>query len=236
MKVLVFLLVLINMLFYAFGQGYFGQPENPDGGRLERQVQPELMRIVSRGELPVVPTKVAEAAKPVELVLHEESKPEPVSKINSATLVCLAWENLSSVEADSLSALLATQFPDFKLIRRQAGGEANGWWVYIAALPGKAMVEKKTSELRQFGVTDYFVIPDGPNRFAISLGVFTSEKRGQERLAEVKEKGVRSARLAPRPGKDGTTSLQATGPAEPKATLLDAVGKLLPKASLETCK
>ena len=48
-------------------------------------------------------------------------------------------------------------------------------------------------ELRQLGITDYFVILDGPNRFAISLGVYSSEKGGQERLAEVKEKGVRSA-------------------------------------------
>ena len=236
MKALVFLLVLVNMLFYAFSEGYFGQPENPDGGRLERQVQPERMHIVSRGEQPGVPAKASDAVKPVEPLRHEESKPEPASKIDAPVEICLAWENLSSLEADRLSALLVSQFADFKLVRRQAEGEANGWWVYISALPGKAEVEKKAGELRQFGVTDYFVIPDGPNRFAISLGVFTSEKRAQERLAEVKEKGVRSARLAPRPGKDGTVSLQATGPAQPKATLLEAVGKELPKANLETCK
>lgn len=235
-KALVFLLVLANMLFYAFSEGYFGQPENPDGGRLEKQVQPDRMRIVSRGEQPIVPAKASEAVQPAEPVLPKESKPEPVSKIEAVTQICLAWANLSSVEADRLSEIFASQFTDFKLVRRQAGGEANGWWVYISALPGKAEVEKKASELRQFGVTDYFVIPDGPNRFAISLGVFTSEKRGQERLAEVKEKGVRSARLAPRPGKDGTVSLQAIGPAEPKATLLEAVGKVLPKMVLEPCK
>lgn len=238
MKPLVFLLLLVNLLFYAFSEGYFGQPENPDGGRLERQVQPERMHIVSRGE-PVAPLNVVPAVKPVEPVepvRHEENASDPVSKTEEVAEVCLAWENLSSLEADHLSALLADQFADFKLTRRQADGEVNGWWIYIPALPGKAEVEKKAGELRQFGVTDYFVIPDGPNRFAISLGVFTSEKRAQERLAEVKGKGVRSARLAPRPGKDGTISLRATGPAEPKAALFEAVGQVLPKAALEPCK
>ena len=90
--------------------------------------------------------------------------------------------------------------------------------------------------MRQIGVSDYFIIQDGANRFAISLGVFSSEKGGQERLAEVKDKGVRSARLTPRPGKDSTVSLQATGPAPDKAALLAAVAKALPKAGGQSCR
>ena len=38
MKALVFLLILFNLLFYAFTQGYFGQAEHPDAGRIEKQV------------------------------------------------------------------------------------------------------------------------------------------------------------------------------------------------------
>ena len=234
MKALVFLLVLGNLLFYAFSQGYFGEAENPDAIRVEKQVLPERMRIVSRGEAPVVKAK---ASEPVKLEpVAEEVKPEPVAKPEPLPTACLAWEHLSVADADKLSALFSGKFAGFKSTRRVVAAEGSGWWVFVPPQANKADAEKKAGELRQLGVTDYFIIQDGANRFAISLGVFSSEKGGQDRLAEVKEKGVRSARLTPRPGKDSTVNLQATGPAPDKAALLAAVAKALPKAGGQSCK
>lgn len=251
MKFLVFLLALLNMLFYAYSQGYFGHPENPDAGRLERQVQADRMRIVSRGPAPAAPAKAPTPAKPVEVsetpapvvaeeVQPEASKPaaaekaEPVVRAEALAPVCLAWEQLSSLEAERLNALLAGKFPAFKVVRGD-GNEANGWWVFIPPLADKEAADKRAAELRQFGVTDYFIIQEGPNRFAISLGIFSSEKGAKERLIEVQEKGVRSARLIPRPGKDGTLALQVTGPADSRAALVSALAKAsLPKAG--TCR
>lgn len=239
MKALVFLLLLFNLLFYAFTQGYFGRTENPDAGRIERQVLAERMRIVSRGEVPVVPAKapepVPEPIKP-EVVPDDTTKAAPASRVEEAVSVCLAWEHLSLAEAEQLTALLNSKFVEFKVSRQALAGETNGWWVFIPALSGKAEADKKAGELRQLGVTDYFIILDGPNRFAISLGVYSTEKGGQERLAEAKEKGIRSARLAPRPSKDGTISLLATGPAEAKVALLEVVGRVLPKIDAQSCK
>jgi hypothetical protein len=51
-KVLVFLLVLGNLLFYAFSAGYLGHPDNPDAARVDQQITPERLRVVSRGEAP----------------------------------------------------------------------------------------------------------------------------------------------------------------------------------------
>lgn len=234
MKTLVFLLVLGNLLFYAFSQGYFGEAENPDAMRIEKQVLPERMRIVSRGEAPAVTAKAPEPVKPEPEV--EEIKPEPVAKPEPVPTACLSWEHLSVVEADKLSTLLSGKFARFKSTRRLVAAEGSGWWVFVPPQASKAEAEKKAGELRQLGVTDYFIIQEGTNRFAISLGVFSSEKGGQDRLAEVNEKGVRSARLTPRPGKDSTINLQATGPAPDKAALLAAVEKVLPKAGAQSCK
>lgn len=236
MKALVFLLVLFNLLFYAFTQGYFGKPENPDADRIDKQVLAERMRIVSRGEVPAPPAKAPESVKPA-VVVEEAKALEPASKVDEAPPVCLVWEHLSVAEADRINSLLAYQFADFKVTRQAQAGESEstGWWVFVPPLPGKAEADKKAGELRQLGVTDYFIIPDGPNRFAISLGIFSTEKGGQERLVELKGKGVRSARLTPRPGKDGTVSLQATGPEAGKSGLLEAVGKVLPKTEVQAC-
>ena len=234
MKTLVFLLVLGNLLFYAFSAGYFGRPDNPDAIRIDKQVLPERMRIVSRGEAPAAPAKAPEPVVPEPVV--EAVSAKAVAKAEDSAPVCLAWEHLSVAEADRLGTVLTGQFAEFKLVRQVVAAEGNGWWVFVPPLSGKAEAERKAGELRLFGVSDYFIIQEGPNRFAISLGVFSSEKGGQERLAELREKGVRSARLTPRPGKDGTVSLQATGPATAKPALLEAVGKALPKAETQGCK
>lgn len=242
MKALVFLLVLGNLLFYAFGAGYFGRLDNPDAGRIEHQVTPERMRIVSRGEAPAAPAKAAEPAREeqpapvqVEPAVPEAAK-EEAPKALEVPSVCLAWDHLAVADADRLAAVVASKFKDFKLTRRVVAAEGNGWWVYIQPQASKAEAEKKGGELRELEVTDFFVVQDGVNRFAISLGVFSSEKGAQDRLAELKAKGVRSARVAPRPGKDSTVKLLATGPASDKSALIAAAGKIAPKADALLCK
>lgn len=253
MKALVFLLVFANLLFYAFSAGYFGRPDNPDAGRVEQQVAPERMRIVSRGDAPtaatpaakhepaVVEAKPAETPPVAEKTLEKAAEapvPEPETKAESADkpVVCLVWRPLPVADADRLAALLGKRFGDYKVTRKQTASESNGWWVFIPPLAGKADADKKSGELRELGVTEFFVVQDAQNRFAISLGVFSSEKGGQERLAELKAKGVRSAQIAPRPGKDSLVTVQARGPAGAKVAVIGAVGQILPKAEALACK
>lgn len=240
MKVLVFLLVLANLLFYAFSAGYFGRPENPDAGRLEQQVEPDKMRLVSHGEAPPASKKVVEPAPvpPVEVAPAPEAEPVPApAPAPVVEKICLRWEHLPVAEANRLSARIDEKFAAFKQVKRAVAAEGAGWWVYIPPLPGKDEAEKKAGELRQFGVTDYFIIQEaGPSRFAISLGVFSSEKGGQERLAELKAKGVRSAKLNVRPGKESLITLEASGPATDKAALSKAALAIVPKAPAADCK
>lgn len=250
MKVLVFLLVFANLLFYAFGAGYFGHSENPDAGRVDQQIFPEKMRIVSRGEAPAPSVKAEpvvaeaaqaeaeqEAAKPeapapakeqVEAPVKEE-KPEP-------PLVCLVWRQLSVADADRLAALMSKRFKELKVTRKTVSGESNGWWTFVPPQASKADADKKAGELQELGVKDFFVVQEGPNRYAISLGVFSTEKGSQDRLAELKAKGVRSATAAARPGKDSVVTLQAKGRGGEKSAVLAAVGEALPKAEAQSCK
>lgn len=243
MKLLVFLLVLGNLLFYAFSAGHLGRPDNPDAGRVNQQILPERMRIVSRGEAPAAPAKadipkpvVVEAAPPVEAPAPVKEADAPAPTPAEIAQTCLAWEHLAAPDADRLAAMLAGKYSDFKVSRRVIAAEGNGWWVFIPPLAGKADADKKSGELKQLDISDFFVVQDGPSRFAISLGVFSSEKGAQERLADLKAKGVRSAKVGPRPGKDSTVRLQAQGPETSRGGLLAAAGKILPKAEALDCK
>jgi len=226
-KTLVFILVLGNLLFYAFSAGYFGHPDNPDGGRIEQQVAPERMRLVSRGEAPPVKPAEVPPAAPVSAEAEAAAGPR----------TCLRWDQLSAEKARQLSSKIGDKFAAYALTKHTVAGESNGWWVFIPPLPGKAEADKKAGELRQLGITDYFIIADdGPHRFAISLGVFSSEKGGQDRLGELKAKGVKSARVSPRTSKEPTITLEASGPLGDKEALLKTVAEILPKGQAQSCK
>ena len=223
MKALVFLLVLVNLLFYAFTEGVFGRPGNPDAGRVEQQLVPERVRIVARGDQP--PPKRpngAEAAPPRNAVPEE---------------LCLSWDRLPAPEADQLASTLAERFAGVRVERRAVASEGSGWWVFVPPLPNKAEADRKAAELKELGVKDYFVVQDaGPSQYAISLGVFSGEKGGQERLAELKAKGVKSAKVAPRPGKETQFNVEARGPMQLQEGVQGVAAEIVPKAEARVCK
>lgn len=233
MKPLVFLLVLANLLFYAFSSGLVGKSDQAETARLAQQVQPESIRIVAKGEAPPV-------AKPQ----VADSEPLPAAGTadpgQSDTVpddaVCLRWPALGAVEAERLARLITRGFAAFSLIRESPVGDGQGWWVFIPSLGSKAAAEKKAAELIAFGVDEYFIIPDGANRFAISLGVFSTEKRGRERLAELQAKRVRSAKLDVRPDRDGNIRLTLRGPASQREAVQKALASALPSNVAQDCR
>ncbi len=245
MKVLVFLLVLGNLLFYAFTAGYLGHADNPDAGRVEQQIVPDRLRIVSRGEAPAVQSQAKPDPAPGDDSAKPEATPEADNKLEAPkedapekpdALVCLAWRQLTPAEADKVAAMMGKRFAEFKLSRKAAAAEGNGWWVYIPPLPGKAEADKKAGELRDLGVSDFFIVQEGPSRHAISLGIFSAEKGAADRLAELKAKGVRSAVFGPRPSKETVVTLQVRGPVGQKAAVIAAVADAVQKTDALACK
>lgn len=211
MRAFVFLLVFANLLFYAFSAGHFGRPGSEDAHRMTQQLHPERLRIVSRGE---APAEEKPAPSP-----PETAKGEPAS-------VCLTWESLPETEAKRIGELLNSRFSDFN-IERKPVGEASSmqWWVFIPPQSSRAETERKAGQLRSLGISDYFIVTEGAQRLAISLGIFSAQSRAEERLAELKTKGVRTARVGERPGRESTFSLRATGPRAQHADLLAALAE-----------
>lgn len=225
MKKAVFLLVLANLLFFAYAQGYFGRPDNPDAIRLQKQMNPAQIQIVSRGEPPAA--KEGEKKGEAESKPAAPEKPAETAKAAPGSEICLAWAGLSAADADRLAVLLTEKFEGFKLNRQAVGGEASSWWVFIPPLASKAEADKKASELKKLGVEDFQIIQDsGPNHWAISLGVFSSEAGAQKRLAQLKDKGVKSAKQNARNGKEASYTIEARGPAASQQALLDTTAAI----------
>ncbi|OJW49280.1 MAG: hypothetical protein BGO63_08290 [Candidatus Accumulibacter sp. 66-26] len=242
MRALIFLLVLGNLLFLAWAQGYLGGSGSPDAVRLEQQLQPERLRIVGRGEPPapesgqeapaVAPEKAAE--KMVEKTAEKAA--EKAADFGESS-VCLQWAGLVPADAERVERLLAEKFAAFKTatLRTPVSGHAS-YWVYIPPLANKQEAEKKAGELKRLSVPEYFIVQDaGPQRLAISLGIFSTEAAARERLDALRAKGVRSARVGERNGEPARAALEASGPGAQVDAVRAAVAALLPEAKEAAC-
>lgn len=221
MRLFVFLLVLANLLFLVWTQGYFGAKGSPDGERLQQQLLADQVAIVARGEPPAAPDKAREAEKPAE---------------KKATNACLLWSGLPIADADRLERLFAEKFSGFRSVRSVTPGNST-YWVFIPPLPSKKDAERKAAELKKIGAPEFFIVQDaGPNRLAISLGIFSSEEAARERLESLRAMGVKSGRSGERSVKPALATLEVAGPEAQQEALREAAQALLPDSHPAVCK
>lgn len=216
MRIVVFLLLFGNLLFFAWTQGYLGSTAGPDALRMEEQLQPEKLRIVARGEPPPV-----------------ESKPE--AKARKEEVACRQWPKLAAADADRLERFVAEKFPSYQVARSNHPGSVS-YWVFIPPLASKQEADRKAAELKRLAVPEFYIVQDaGPNRLAISLGIFSSEEAAQARLEALRAKGLKSAKLGERNGEPARVTLEARGPAAQADALLQGVAESLPDPAPSNC-
>jgi hypothetical protein len=224
MRPLVFLLILANLFFFAWTEGYFSTSVEPDTLRIEQQLLADRINIVARDEPPAVPVKTEKIEKVT------EKKPEKVAE------ACLQLSELPVADMLKAERLVAEKFAAFKSERSMHNGSGS-FWVFIPPLSGKAEADKKAGELKALRVPEFFIVQEaGANRFAISLGIFSSKEAAAERLAELREKGVRSARVGERDIKPASGGLELRGPEVQSEGLKHALLDIVPKTKITACK
>lgn len=196
------------------------EPASGEGG--QAGAAPKVVA-VSDADLTTMGGAKAEAGKPVDAAIKAESgkkpeagkqqeaekKPEPEQKAATADtltpvgnkaelLACTEIGNFSEADAGRAESRLAALAPGARLSRRVIR-EAGSHMVYIPPQGTRENADRKVEQLRSLGVTDFYVIQDQSDmRWGISLGIFSSPEAAQKRLAQLKQQGVRSARIGAR--------------------------------------
>jgi hypothetical protein len=263
MRTLVFLLVLVNLLFFTWAQGYFGSPANPDALRLQQQLHPEQLTVIGRGDpplsslppVPPVPPVPAEPSSPVPVeatppapavsAVPDAEKPEKPEKTEKAPEkvsekkepnVCLIWNDLAIADADKLERMVVGKFSALKLKRRQTPGSGT-YWVFIPPAASRQEADAKAAELKELGAPEFLIIQEaGVNRLAISLGVFSTQEAAHKRLAALREIRVSGALVGERNVKPAQASLEVRGAQGVSDALREAALTLLPKNKPSICK
>lgn len=200
MKGFVFLLLLANCAVFAFLQ--IDRLGSSEADRLAQQVHPEKLKPFT----------------------HAQAKAMGLDKPLAQTPVqCLEWGPFGEAEkARALAAL--EQLAEGRAVSTKPVEITTAYWVFIPPLPNKAAADKKLAEIKALGVSDLYLVQEsGPQRLAISLGLFRTEEAAMNYLATMQQRGVKSAKIAPRVQTLSQTQLVLR---EPAAGLLDKVTDL----------
>ena len=186
MKTVSLLLLLANLGFFAWI--YFGAGRASEEPQLmEQQLNPQAIRLLRADQVAAL---AAERTK---------QTPERVKSPPKVTLAaCLELGAFGLGDAARVQQALEPLGLGSRLSQRRAEDVAS-YWVFMPPQRNRQAANQKAAELRKLGVEDFFIVQEDPNfRFAISLGVFKTEEAARARLAELRTKGVRTARVGPR--------------------------------------
>jgi len=205
LKFVFWALLAANALLFAYAQGILGKV---DGGerepqRLKNQLASERMVMLSALE-----ARAAEEAAKTEAAAAAAlpaPEPEPAAAPPVETIACTQAGAFTSADARRFE----TRVDRLGFGARQSRisvpfQEITSHLVYLPPQGGKEGADKRSAELKERGVDNFFVMHgDSPLKWAISLGVFKTESAAQNLVAALGKQGVRGVRVLPR-GPQGT--------------------------------
>ena len=166
MRLFFFLLVLANLVFFAWTKGYFGaSEEDREPQRLANQLHADQLRIVRDAQAPAA---------------------------RNADLACRLVSGLTMTDAETLKAAVAAIGGEAKIL---PVAEATLYLVLIGDLPNRAAADKKAAELTRFGVAEQRPVALEGDRHEIILGSFAAEPAAREFLQGLVKRGIKSARV-----------------------------------------
>jgi hypothetical protein len=213
MRTLALLLLFANITLFAYTR--LDSMSTGEGVRLSQQVKPDKIVLLT-------PQQVA-ALGP--------------AKVSALADVCVEWGPFS--DNDKSRALASLEPLDLaKLISQKKVEVVANYWVFVPPAPNKAAADRRMEELKAQGVKDLLLVDSGPQRLAISLGVFRTEEAAQSRLASLEAQGVKTAQIGPRVQSIAQTALVVRDPPAPAVTRLKELQAAFPATEIKigTCE
>lgn len=209
MKWVFFLLLAANLVAGAFVYVRETTP-NPDAQLLRLQMNADQINVIPAPRRPPA------------------SAPVPAA----ASTECLDWGSFGPDQIARAQAVLdALGFGERARSKQVSVNMA--FWVHMP-LRSQADMERKIRELNKLGVTEYSpVLEPGPWRFSISFGVFRTEESAGAHLAQLRQKGVRSAVIGEREQRVTQTAFTISEPSADESARLRNLQAEFPGSELD---
>ena len=212
MKKLLVLLLLANAAL--FGYAYV------DGMNANAQASAERYKPIN-----------ADAVK--SLTAQQMSKLGP-AKVAQLTLACAEWGPLSDTDRVRATKLLEPLLLGRTLLSRRVDVLAEHW-VYIPPKTSRAGADRALADLKKLNITGVNILLEpGEWNFAISLGVFRTKAEADERLAEIRTKGLKTATYRQREQTLTMTALVLREPPQSTVSKLEELRTQISGTSITT--
>jgi hypothetical protein len=173
MRTIFLLLLLANATLFLYTR--LDDASDSEGARLAEQVQPNKIRLLSPQQVAILgPAKMAALAD-----------------------VCLEWGPFNDGErARALAELEPAGLG--RLLTQKRVENSTAYWVFLPRATNRGAAEKRVADLKAAGIKDLFIVDSGPQRLAISLGVFRTEEAATAYVGDLAKLGIAEARAGPR--------------------------------------
>ena len=233
LKFIFWLLLCLNCLLFAYSQGLLGNDNGDvrEPARLKQQLNADKLRLVPAPAPAPAPAPVASAPP---IAVAEADTPAPAPTV----VACIEAGSFSAADARRFEAQLASlQLGERQSRRSLATTDATSHIVFIGPQGSKEAAQRKAGELKNLGVTDYFIMSDNSAlKWGISLGVFKSETAARTLLATLGKQGVHSARLAARGAQPSKLAFRFNDIDAATRAKIDAITEPFSGAETRSCK
>ena len=188
LRALVLALLLVNGLYFAWGQGLLAAyglapARQAEPERLAQQIRPEALRLLAPGPTAPVPPLTAPpptAAAPNTAVAGES---------------CLQVGVFTDKQVNALRRRLQYSLPAGSW-SFESSGEPDRWIIYMGKYVSKQAMNRKSLMLDQLGISHE--TPASPRlNPGLSLGSFNSKIEAEQALEQMAQRGLRSAKVVP---------------------------------------
>lgn len=245
LRLIVLLLLLLNIGYFSWGQGWllpygWGPAQQREPQRLAQQVRPELIQIVPAHDSVSAPAAAtalsAPAPTPTPALVPSPatapaSAPEVAASAPGAT-VCLLSDPIDTSQVQTLTAVLTAQLaPNTWTLDEQTTPAR--WIIYMGRFASPAEQAAKRAQLIELKVK--FEAIDVPALSpGFSLGSFTSRAETEAALQALNKRGVRTAKMTQVQAAQSSVRLRLPA-VDAKLPALQRIKQAVPDLVLQPC-
>jgi hypothetical protein len=218
LRFFVLLLLLANGAYFAWSQGHLASlgwmpAVQSEPQRLQAQIKPEAIRLLS----------------PAEIKRVEALAAAPAPKAAE----CLQSALLDTNQANAVKAAMA-KLPTSAFSLQEATEPAR-WIIYMGKYANADALAKKKAELRDLGIS-HETLKNPSLEPGLSIGVFASQTAANEGLAQMARRGVRTAKVVQEAPERKGQILKLPAVDDALRSQLDPIKTAVGAAGLLSCK
>lgn len=222
LRVLILALLLANAAYFAWAQGLlaaygFAPARQSEPERLAQQIRPEAMQLI--------------APRAVPPAVHAPAGTTPTP---SASAQCLQVGVFTEQQARTLRWRLQSSLPKDSWTFESSGDSVH-WIIYMGKYISKEAMNRKRLKLEQLGLA--FEPPVSPTlNPGLSLGSFSSKAEAENALAQMNQRGIRSAKVVLERPELPSLWLKLPAADASMRTKLDALAAQLEGKAVQACQ